>query len=196
MIVIELRSLDISPFDPVGINQQQIRFLEAFLFYCLLESSSPIDADENRINIANHSAVAAEGRRPGLTLISDGHERPMTEWAGEIGAGVLTVAQLMDGGADGPNVQAVEQQLRVIENPALTPSARLLEELNQTARSLLDYGLSLGRENVDYFRALDRGLNSHWDEFVRESAESFERQQAIEKSDELSFDDFVANYND
>ena len=38
---VEIRSLDINVFDPVGINQNVMRFMEAFLIYCLLEESAP-----------------------------------------------------------------------------------------------------------------------------------------------------------
>ena len=46
MEYVELRALDVSPFDPVGINQKQMRFLEVFLVYCLLEDSPPIGKAE------------------------------------------------------------------------------------------------------------------------------------------------------
>ncbi|MEQ9562345.1 MAG: glutamate--cysteine ligase, partial [Woeseiaceae bacterium] len=40
---VEIRSLDINPFDPVGINQNAMRFVEAFAVYCLLQDSPPMD---------------------------------------------------------------------------------------------------------------------------------------------------------
>ncbi|HET7132700.1 MAG TPA: glutamate--cysteine ligase, partial [Gammaproteobacteria bacterium] len=43
---VEVRTLDLSPRDPVGINQNELRFLETLLLYCLLADSPPIDAAE------------------------------------------------------------------------------------------------------------------------------------------------------
>ena len=34
---VEVRALDVSAFDPVGVNQNKLRFLEAFLALCLHE---------------------------------------------------------------------------------------------------------------------------------------------------------------
>ena len=190
---VELRSLDISPFDPVGINQQQIRFLEAFLYFCLLEDSPPIDAAERVNNDFNQAAVAAEGRRPGLQLrATQGGEVALTDWARNICSGVLEVAQAMD---SEQTVAAVRAQLDVIEDPDLTPSARLLAELEQTQQSFVDYALSVGKDFAEYFAALDPQLNTRWAALEEESRVSIERQQRIEADDTLSFAEYVERYN-
>ncbi len=36
---VELRSLDVNAFDPLGINERQLHFLECFLLFCLLHDS-------------------------------------------------------------------------------------------------------------------------------------------------------------
>src|SRR5580765_943398 len=43
---VEVRALDVSAFDPVGVNQNKLRFLEAFLAMCLLRESDPIGESE------------------------------------------------------------------------------------------------------------------------------------------------------
>ena len=40
---VEIRSLDINVADPAGINQNTLRFMEAFLIFCLIEDSPPFD---------------------------------------------------------------------------------------------------------------------------------------------------------
>ncbi|MCJ8268303.1 MAG: glutamate--cysteine ligase, partial [Psychrosphaera sp.] len=44
---IEVRILDTNPYLPVGIDAQQIRFLDAFLLYCLLSDSPQLTSLEN-----------------------------------------------------------------------------------------------------------------------------------------------------
>ena len=45
---VEVRALDVSAFDPVGVNQNKMRFLEVFLALCLMKDS-PLDRHvENR----------------------------------------------------------------------------------------------------------------------------------------------------
>jgi len=188
---VELRALDISPFDPVGINQQQIRFLEAFLVYCLLEESPPIDAAEQRVNTDNHARVAVQGRRPGLQLQHAGRSIGMAEWAREICDRIRQVAAFIDPDQSGGTVAAVAAQIGVIDDPALTPSARLITELEETELSFLDYGMKLGGEFSDYFQAMEPEMNAHWDMLVDESRASLERQAAVESADTLSFDEYV-----
>ena len=62
---VEVRALDVSAFDPVGVNQNKLRFLEAFLALCLLKDSPLIGAEEQRSLDENHLAVARRGRRAG-----------------------------------------------------------------------------------------------------------------------------------
>ena len=40
---VEMRSLDVSVFDPVGVNQNKLRFLEAFAAFCVLHDHAPIE---------------------------------------------------------------------------------------------------------------------------------------------------------
>lgn len=191
---IELRVLDVSPFDPVGINQKQMRFLEAFLVYCLLAESPPISEAERLANASNQAAVAVQGRRPGLQLQHADGPVDLADWARQITAGVLRVARFMDPDRSGGIVATVEEQMRAIDDPALTPSARVIAELEETGHSFLDYAMNIGREFAEYFRAMDPELNANWVMLADESRESLERQAAIESADTLSFDQYVARY--
>ncbi len=188
---VELRALDVSPFDPVGINQQQMRFLEAFLTYCLLEDSPLIDGAERLANAGNQAAVAIQGRRPGLQLRHMEGSVDLGDWARQICGRVLQVATVMDPDRSGGVVAAVEEQMRAINDPTLTPSARLIGELEETGLSHLNYGLKTGREFSGYFQAMDAEMNMNLKMFVEESRESLERQAAIEAGDTLSFDQYV-----
>ena len=42
---VEIRTLDLNPFDPIGINPSELHFLETLLMYCLLAESPPIDGN-------------------------------------------------------------------------------------------------------------------------------------------------------
>ena len=62
---VEIRTLDLSPADPVGMNQRQLRFLETLLLYCLLSDSPPIDADETEeINTRSLLVARADHLQP------------------------------------------------------------------------------------------------------------------------------------
>ena len=78
---VELRSLDINPFDPRGINETQCRFLETLMMFCLLADSPLIDARERREIDINLDAVCYRGREPGLSLVHAGNPLTLREWA-------------------------------------------------------------------------------------------------------------------
>src|SRR5262245_22275157 len=75
---VEFRALDVSAFDPVGVNQSKLRFLEAFAALCVLKQSDPIDAREQHDLDANHAIVAHRGREPGLELNRNGRPLALT----------------------------------------------------------------------------------------------------------------------
>jgi hypothetical protein len=118
---VEVRTLDLSAADPVGMNQGELRFVEALLIYCLLAESPPISAAEQTEIDARDLTVAREGRRPGLKLVGGGRERGLPERGLELLAGIREVAALLDvdaqrlrrgrrrcgGGAEGSRSHAV-----------------------------------------------------------------------------------------
>src|SRR5262245_25237542 len=95
---VEVRALDVSAFDPVGVNQNKMRFLEVFLALCLMKDSPPISESEQETLDANHVTVARRGREPGLTLDRDGRKVPMLAWARELIDSMRGVAEVLDQG--------------------------------------------------------------------------------------------------
>ncbi|MDZ7903888.1 MAG: hypothetical protein U5L01_15755 [Rheinheimera sp.] len=93
---IEVRALDVNPFSPVGIDADQMRFLDVFLLYCLLEDSPAMSADDQEVADSNMKKVVAEGRRQGLDLIEHGQPRLMQDWAEQLFADLLPIANWLD----------------------------------------------------------------------------------------------------
>jgi glutamate--cysteine ligase len=191
---VELRSLDLSPFDPAGLGQTEQKFLEAFLLYCLFTDSPPISADEQAGLQANNLAVARAGRKPGLELRRAGESAVLQDWAREICTAMRPVCELLDRDADGGYGAALDQQLAVVEDPDLTPSARLLEEVRTAAAPFAEYGLDVARGYREYFEALPADFNAHQALLLQESANSLQKQLATEAGDEMSLDDYIARY--
>ncbi len=193
---VELRSLDINVFDPVGINQHAMRFVEAFLAYCLLKESALIDDAGAGEAARNHRITATHGRDPALMLLRDGCEVSLTQWAGEIVDGVRQVAELIDsdGGDGSAYVESVNMQSDLVANPDATPSARLLNELHERQCSFFEFALDCAVGHQQYFASLAPLAPEQLQLFEREARESLERQDDIEASDTLEFDEYLANY--
>jgi len=192
---VEIRSLDINPFDPAGINQNTMRFIEAFLIYCAIEDSPRLD-DKSLAEInSNHTGVAKRGRDPEFRLMRDGKLVTVTSWANEILSNVQAVAEVIDAyEVSDSYAQSVRLMQALVANVAETPSARVLADLEETQSSFFEYALSMARSHRDYFGAIAALDEARAQDFSKEAADSVVRQQAIEASDEISLDEYLQRY--
>jgi glutamate--cysteine ligase len=191
---VEVRALDVIAVEPSGFNEEQMRFLEAFLVFCVLRESDPISA-QDRLDIAhNQEAVATRGRQPGLTLRRRGRDVGLREWAEEICAGMQGISTLLDGGnSDGPYSQALERQREGVADPEHLPSARMLVEMAARDESFFQYAMRLSREHRDFF-ANARLSDAGREQCEAEVSRSFAAQRDMEASDELSFSEYLQRY--
>ena len=190
-----MRALDVSAFDPVGVNQNKLRFLEAFLALCLLKDSPPIGADEQRLLDQNHLSVARRGREPGLTLVRDGRDVPMREWARELIDSLTGICEILDrGDASRPYSAALAVQAAKVDDVRLTPSARMMKELTDTGEPFFDLALRMSAAHKGYFLDLYPPNEARLREFAAEAQESLDRQRAMESADQGTFDEFLARY--
>jgi glutamate--cysteine ligase len=192
---IEMRALDCSAFDPVGVNQNKLRFLEAFAALCLLKHSPPIGTTEQEAIDDNFLKVARRGREPGLHLKRDGRPQPLATWAAEILDGMTGICELLDAGdADRPYTTALRLQQEKIGDSARTPSARLLAEIQQAGGDFAGSGLRMSQAHKDYFLSLPTPNEGRQAEFEAEAHESLQKQAAIEAATKGSFEDYLADW--
>jgi len=192
---VEFRALDVSAFDPVGVNQNKLRFLEAFAALCLLKDSPPIDAAEEATLDGNHAVVAHRGREPGLQLNRNGRALELRPWALELIDSMRGICELLDqGDPQRPYTAALELQEAKIHDPALTPSARTLQELSSTGESFAQLALRMSNVHKNYFLELYPPNEQRLAEFAAQATQSLEAQAAIERADTLGFDQYLAKY--
>jgi glutamate--cysteine ligase len=191
---IELRSLDVNAFDPLGINESQLYFLEALMLYCLLADSPPITPQE-RVEIdQNEMLVAHCGREQGLELKRCGKAITLQQWASEICEGMEPVCELLDGNTTKrPYRQALARQRRAVDNPDLTPSARMLEEMRRGGETFFEVARRKSLEHQWYFAELP--IAREREQMLTELAErSLQKQREIEMADSVDFDRFLLDY--
>jgi glutamate--cysteine ligase len=192
---VEVRALDVSAFDPVGVNQNKLRFLEAFLALCLMKESPPISDSEQGLLDQNHISVARRGREPGLTLWRDGRSVPMQAWAQELLDSMTGICEVLDRGDESrPYSQALAVQAAKVANVALTPSARLMEELTTTEEPFFDLALRMSKTHKDYFLDLYPPNEERLAEFAAQAQESLAKQAAIEAGDKGTFEQYLERY--
>ncbi len=191
---VEIRALDINPFDPLGINQGQIHFLEAFLLFCLLHDSPPITQAENRVIHANLLASAQRGRDPSLDLLLEDRPIPLHLWATEVLQAMEPLCQLMDTSLPIPvYLDSLERQWKKVHDPDETPSARVVKEMKTHGESFDQFAMRLSKTHADYFRSHPLEPSQlEW--FMKLARQSLEEQEQIEAKDSLSFDQFLHRY--
>ena len=192
---VEMRSLDVSALDPVGVNQNKMRFLEAFAAFCTLAPSAPIDLGEQLELDRNHVTVARQGREPKLALRFDGRGVDMRDWAHEILEAMQGTCELLDhGDANRPYSTALAAQAQKLANPDRTPSARLLAEMQSTGESFFELALRMSRTYKSYFTELHPPDEARIGEFTAEAAASLEAQERAEAAPQAPFREYLAAY--
>lgn len=192
---VEIRSLDINLFDPCGINQNTMRFVEAFLIYCLLEDSPNLDRESLEEITQNHANTAKRGRAPDFRLYRDGEAVTLQNWANEILCNVLAVAKVIDKHeANESYADAVRLMQDLVDDPEKTPSARVLADLKETQIGFSEYALQLSKSHSDYFASLSPLEDAREAVFIEESNDSLRRQREIEASDDIDLDEYLQRY--
>ena len=192
---VEVRLMDLDPFEPMGINAQTMRFLDVFLLHCLL-SDSPPDTPQEIVALAHNQHNTAErGREPGLMLERGETTVALVEWGLELVAQLQPIARQLDETLGGSSYgAAVESAVHALHHPDTLPSARVLDEVTQ----------NFGGSFVAFVKAqsvktrqvmLDAELPAAVrDQFVQLARTSVEDQRNIEASDSMSFDRYLQEY--
>ncbi|MDQ2777946.1 MAG: glutamate--cysteine ligase [Pseudomonadota bacterium] len=192
---IEVRCMDLDPFEPLGIAAQTLRFLDVFLLQCLLSDSPPDSPDEIAALGRNQNLTAAQGREPGLMLERDGRAIGIVDWATELLTEAEPVAQALDrahGSTDYSAALAAAQ--RALDDAPTLPSSRVLSTMER------DFGNSYTRFMCAQSEQIRNGhLALPWNDqlqaqFEAMSERSNRAREAIEAADTVDFESYRQAY--
>jgi len=192
---VEVRCMDLDPFEPLGIAESTMRFLDVFLLHCL-SIASPEDTPAEIAELKrNQNLVATAGRQPGLRLERGGRSVALADWAAEIVAGCLPLARQVDavlgGDAYARAVAQADERLRWLQT---TPSARVLAAARSDfGGSFCDFVLAQSEQTKGALRALPFPAEVEA-EFRAEALASLQAQRRIEAADTQSFEDYRVDY--
>ena len=192
---VEVRLLDLNPFEPVGINAQTMRFIDVFLLHCLL-SDSPSDTPQEIAELArNQHLTAARGREPGLNLLRNGRELPLTEWGAELLQAFAPIAQALDAAHGSIDYSAaVRAAAAALRDASALPSSRVLATM---AAAHDNSFVGFSRERSLQTRQVLLGLPwqpAQQARFEAMARKSLEDQKKIEAADTMPFEVFRQNY--
>jgi glutamate--cysteine ligase len=192
---VEVRCMDLDPFEPVGISAGTMRFLDVFLLHCLLADSPPDTPEEIAALGRNQERTAGFGRQPGLRLERGGREVVLVEWAAEILEQCTPIARALDAlhGGDAHARQVTAAQT-ALARPDTLPSARVLAAMQA------DFGGSHAR----FVQAQSLATRAHFRaqplpdaeraRFAAEARASVEERIAIERADTGDFESWRRAY--
>lgn len=145
---VEIRSLDLDPYRPTGVEIDELLFLHTFLLFCLFSPSLPILPREFPEITGNQDHVALFGRQPKLQLHHRGRSIALKQWGLAMLHDMRPLAHLLDQADGGSqytcNLNLQEQK---VKDPEQTPSARLLRDLQKRRESMSSFGARLARVN-------------------------------------------------
>jgi glutamate--cysteine ligase len=190
---IEVRCLDLNPFAPLGIDEEQIHFMDLFLSFCLLNPSPMLGEDECSEVARNQHDVVLDGRNPSFTLQRLGETVALKDWAKELIANMQPLADLLDTKQNVSHYNAALTSMNArVDDAALTPSAQVLATMKQKNQSFCDFASEQAQTIAKTHTAiLPAETLQEWQQLAQKS---LQKQQDIERADDVNFDQYLAEY--
>jgi glutamate--cysteine ligase len=192
---VEVRLMDLNPFEPLGITTQTLRFLDVFLLHCL-QTESPDDTPQEIASIGHNQHLAAErGREPGLELEKGLGTMSLTAWGLEIVQQLKPIAAQLDAEFATDNYsRAVLDAEHALQHPDTTPSARVLKAVQEEFDG--SFVAFVRAQSIKTRQAmLDLPMTeadaASW---AAQSAKSVQDQADIEAADTMPFDIYLQEY--
>jgi len=140
---VEVRAFDVNPFSPIGITKEETDFLALFLTHLDTIPSKPLSEKDQHDLTDNQNRVALHGRQEGLKLKKNGDEILFKTKALNFLRSMRTTAKKY-GMSD-----LLEGQIEKVLHPHLTPSARVLAEMEREGLDHLGFGLKKAKEHKE-----------------------------------------------
>ncbi len=192
---IEIRSLDIDPYLPLGIEPKTIHVLDAFLLMCLLKDSPPITPEESTRIRANHIQTVNLGRKYGTMLRKENDEEiSVVEYAKELLADMGRTAHVLDRAYSVQDfTNSVAEASEKLANMDELPSAKIVAEIKQNQESY--FGFANRWSKIHEAEFLNKDLDYEKLKYYNElAAESHHDLLELEQHKNLSFDEFLKRY--
>ncbi|CAH0991857.1 Glutamate--cysteine ligase [Sinobacterium norvegicum] len=191
---IEVRCLDLDPYEPLGMSAAQLKFVDIFLMACLMAESEDMSKREFHTSAANLKLVVNEGRRPGLQLNFCGECKVLKDWGLELLEEMTVIAEHFDnvfGSSDYSD--ALKRQQQKFLDASKTPSARILADM--TAQKIPYFRFAMNQSESLRQQFLAEPLAAQeYEKFLRQARFSVDKMVEIEAQEQQPFDQFLKDY--
>jgi len=190
VLYIELRMLDINPLLPLGIDEEQILFIEVFLLFCLLEKSPAICSNEQVEIDNNNNIVAHNGRQNDINLHHQQAPISLKEYGKKLLEKISIVLPLLET----KHQNAFNKISERIYDTNKTPSAILLKTLKDNKVGFFDWTQQSSIQNKINSLKKNNHNNKIITQVKNECQNSIVKQKIIENNDTLSFEKYLKKY--
>lgn len=188
---LEIRLLDINPFFSVGIDSDQMDFIDLFLLYAYLKPSFDISERECDVIELNLKKVVTSGRNDKIMLETISEEMSTRKRASFVLSDMLQTFKHFE------NYERIERiikiQMEKVENPNLLPSAKVIQELSSQNISYVELVGSLSLRHTEKIRQSQMSILTR-EELRKLKEESVLEQIKIEESETVDFESFLEEY--
>jgi len=192
---VEVRCMDLDPFEPVGINADTMRFIDIFLLHCLLADSPPDTPAEIAAMARNQQRVAHAGREPGQALERGGERITVQAWGQELLEAFGPIAAKLDQALGGEAYRGALDRARAsFSDFDSLPSARVLQSIRSEHECS---HVSFVREHSLHIKAGLLALpisQQRLADYARVAEASRAEQQALERAEHEPFEAFRQRY--
>lgn len=192
---VEVRLMDLNPFEAVGISANTARMVDLFLLHCLLSDSPEDTPYEIAAQRQNQLMTAMQGRKPGLILKSQGQAIVLIDWAHRILQEIQPIAQAVDQALDTDAYgQALQSARDLLDAPDELPSSRVIRDIQKNHEgSFMQFACDQSRRAKEAIMAqtLPAPVLQKYDDLARQSVL---KQKEAEAEDELPFEEFRKHY--
>lgn len=190
---VELRAVDVNPYNSIGIDEIAAGFLESLALYCLLSDSPELFADEQEQIDRNQTEVVNRGRAADVKIELGEKTMNFQTWAQQHLATIQQCATLLDQANQTHLYQdaivVMQQRLAHVEN---TLSAHVIEDTLKHGGTW-SFGSVMAQQHAQYYdqHVLNQERKQYFDELAQTS---LQKQAELEQDNDMSFRQYLAKY--
>ena len=201
---LEIRNIDLNYSSPVGFDKKQAALLELLIYYCCLQDSPKFTNSELAHIRSNKNKATLLGRQPGLLLSNNGTQISLKNWAENIFQDLTHIALSIDksNGKITQYSETIEHYKKLINNPELTPSGILFNQLmngEQFNKDYINYNLNQAKIYKEQFdnTPLSAEKNDYYQKLVENSILNQKKLEQADVDNNMTLDRYIEeNYGD
>ncbi len=191
---LEIRNLDLDPFLPFGIAEEQLLFLQLLFCYCSLTPSPKVDVSEcHHIRCLDEKILMNNMNIATGSLKDERSNEQLAQVGLDLLNSMMPLAETLERLSSNQSLQyslVLNKQIEKLTNTNLLPAKRLIDRAKANGQDFISAMCQLAAQHKKHYR-----LDNNQEEALAQIAqESHLKQLELERASKGSFDDFMASY--